>query len=840
MTPPRRLWGRPPAGTPASGRRLPGPSGELAGKSPSSRPKPEASTRSASSSASARGARPTPGPAGGRPAGRRPAPPRMRQHAPALAAVALAALAAAAAAQAPAGARCRDAQLHGQAAAAAACFQQLAASAHAYTRAEGEWGLDDYADANNDFRTAVAHDQKSALYRVRWGRLLQARFNDTDAEGLFNEALKIDPNDAGAYLGLALVSADGFDGKADAYAKRAVALDPKLAEAQVLLARMALEDSDPVRALGDADQALATQPGDLDAMAVHAAADVLAAAPPGAAPGSVTPTAPAALPASPWLAKIAAINPHYGEADALIADQLVLHRRYQEAISFYRQAVALSPELWSAHSTLGVTLMRLGEFDAARPELVAAYNHDYRDVATVNSLRLLDSLKNFDRIQNPGFILQLGNQESALLAPYFEQLMRKAMAVYSAKYGLQLQTPIQVEAYPNHADFAVRSIGLPGLGALGVTFGTVIAMDSPSARTPGEFNWADTLWHEMDHVYVLTLTHHLVPRWFAEGLAVHEETQANPTWGDRATPEVLAAIRDHRLLPVGELDRGFMHPSYPEQVTVSYFQAGRICDYIQDHWSAAKLVEMVHDFAVPTTTAAVVQQALGETPAQFDQGFDAWLNQNIGAEAASLAAWEPKMKALTALTRTPSPDPAAVITLASAVEALYPDYIYGGNAYLAQAHAYLSEKQADPAEAALQRYQAHGGQDPGALKQLAELETAAHQPQQAAATLAAINDIYPEDVDLHQRLGALYLQLKQAPAAIQEFTAALALHPLDQAGAQYHLAQAYFAAGKLDQAQDHVIAALVAAHDYRPAQQLLLDIMAARKPGGQPPPKGGQ
>ncbi|MGH9472477.1 MAG: tetratricopeptide repeat protein [Terriglobales bacterium] len=728
-------------------------------------------------------------------------------------------LALAAHAQSPAGTDCRHLQLHDQTAAAAACFQRLAASPDPYTRAEGEWGLDDFADANNDFRTAAAHHPHSALDRVRWGRLLQARFNDTDAEGLFQEALKIAPNDARAYFGMALVSADGFDGKAEQYARHALTLDPKLAQANVLLARMALEDSDPVRALADADQALATQPDDLDAMAVHAAAEVLATAPP--------PTTNHQPPTT-WLSRISAINPHYGQADALVADQLVLHRRYQQALAYYQQATTLSPDLWSAHSSLGVTLMRLGQFNAARPELVAAYDHDYRDVATVNSLRLLDSLKNFDRIQGPGFVLQLGNKESALLRPYFEDLMRRAMAAYSAMYSLTLAVPIQVEAYPNHADFAVRSIGLPGLGALGVTFGAVIAMDSPSARMPGEFNWADTLWHEMDHVYVLTLTHHLVPRWFAEGLAVHEETQANPTWGDRATPEVLAAIRDHKLLPVAGLDRGFMHPSYPDQVTVSYFQAGRICDYIQDHWSASKLVEMVHDFAVPTTTAAVVLQALGETPAQFDLGFNAWLNQTMGAEANGLAAWETKMKALTALTRSPTPDPAAVITLAGEVQALYPDYIYDGNAYLAQAHAYLAEKQPDQAIATLASYQTHGGQDPAALMQLASLEAAASQPQQAAATLAAVNDIYPENPDLHQQLGALYLLLNQPPNAVREFTAALALHPLDQAGAQYHLAEAYFAAGDLKPAQDHVIAALVAAHDYQPAQQLLLKITATK------------
>ncbi len=50
--------------------------------------------------------------------------------------------------------------------------------------------------------------------------LLHERFNNTDAVGLFQEALQRDPKNAQAYLGLAIVSADGFDGKAKDYASR--------------------------------------------------------------------------------------------------------------------------------------------------------------------------------------------------------------------------------------------------------------------------------------------------------------------------------------------------------------------------------------------------------------------------------------------------------------------------------------------------------------------------------------------------------------------------------------------------------------------------------------------
>ncbi len=63
--------------------------------------------------------------------------------------------------------------------------------------------------------------------------------------------------------------------------------------------------------------------------------------------------------------------------------------------------------------------------------------------------------------------------------------MKRAIATYEKKYQFKLKRPVQVEVYPDHEDFAVRTLGMPGLGALGVTFGYAIAMDSPSGRPPG-------------------------------------------------------------------------------------------------------------------------------------------------------------------------------------------------------------------------------------------------------------------------------------------------------------------------------------------------------------------
>ena len=71
------------------------------------------------------------------------------------------------------------------------------------------------------------------------------------------------------------------------------------------------------------------------------------------------------------------------------------------------------------------------------------------------------------------------------------------------RYRFRPAAPIRIEVYPSHADFSVRTVGLAGLGALGACFGPVLAIDSPSAREIGQFNWGSTLWHELAHTVTL-------------------------------------------------------------------------------------------------------------------------------------------------------------------------------------------------------------------------------------------------------------------------------------------------------------------------------------------------
>jgi cellulose synthase operon protein C len=702
--------------------------------------------------------------------------------------------------------QCLQQRLHGQDAAAQKCFAALAGAGWPYLRAEGAWGLADYDTANDEFRAAVAAAGGSALYRTRWGELLHERFNNADAVGLFNEALERDPKDAQAMLGLARVSADGFDNQAVSWAQKALAADPKLAAAHELLADLAMQDNRPELAAKEADAALMLDAQALDAMAIHAVIELLAD-----------------RPADEWWARIHGINPIYGPGYALAAEHLILNRRYQDGVTLYRKALELSPKLWSARSELGINLMRLGQDEEAREQLTQCYQNGYRNDATVNSLRLLDTLKDFATFKDATTILKLSRKESAVLYPYFHEVLTQAIDAYQTKYRMQLEGPVQVEVYPDHEDFAVRTLGMPGLGALGVTFGQVVAMDSPSGRKPGEFHWASTLRHEMSHVFILKATRHRVPRWFTEGLAVHEETEASPEWGDSITPDIIVALRDHKLLPVADLDRGFIHPEYATQVLVSYFEAGRMCDYIQTHWGQQKLLDLVQQFAIPRSTPDAIRSVLAMEPAAFDAQFQGWLYQDTASLVAGFDAWHRQLEALVGESRARNFE--AVMAHADAVITLYPDYVYDGNAYQLLAAAALAQGKTAVVISALERYVEHRGRDPAALEQLAKLQQDAGDKAAAIATLQKINLIDPVfDTDSHRRLGDLLMDGRDFAGARREFGAVLALHPLDKAQANYDLARACHAAGDAQCAMDAVLAALEIAPDFRPAQKLLLEL----------------
>ena len=166
----------------------------------------------------------------------------------------------------------------------------------------------------------------------------------------------------------------------------------------------------------------------------------------------------------------------------------------------------------------------------------------------------------------------------------------------------------------------------------------------------------------------------------------------------------------------------------------------------------------------------------------------------------------------------------AVIKEATEARDWYPDYVEQGSAYEFLAEAYAAKNDKPKAIDELRRYSKIGGRNPATIKKLAGWLTEQNQKAEAAAVLKRLNFIYPQDEELHAKLGGLLFDTGDHPGAVGEFEALVASKPVDAAGARFRLAQAYQKVNRVEDAKDQVLLALETAPGFRPAQKLLLEL----------------
>ena len=173
------------------------------------------------------------------------------------------------------------------------------------------------------------------------------------------------------------------------------------------------------------------------------------------------------------------------------------------------------------------------------------------DVVTKNLLDMLDALEKFQTVREGDLILRFSPEEAAVMKEYAVPFAKQAVESLTKQWGFTPKGPLIIEMFPKHDDFAVRTMGLPGMvGALGVCFGTVVALDSPKARPPGDFSWQETLLHELTHVMTIQLSNNRVPRWLTEGISVFEERRGSPEWGREMTVSFAQAMNADKVFHV--------------------------------------------------------------------------------------------------------------------------------------------------------------------------------------------------------------------------------------------------------------------------------------------------
>ncbi len=663
-----------------------------------------------------------------------------------------------------------------------------------------------FHDANDVLKLATQGNPRNADAFAAWGDLLAEKYNEPEALASYGDALMIDPNMPEAHVGRARNLVLTEPEQALAEVQKALATNPNLIDAHLLVAEQDIDSEQYDKAQESIAKALAVNPRSVQALSMMASINFLR---------------DKKDEYNNYVKQVLEINPAYSELYDTLADACVSLRLYKEAVDFAREALRLNPRDWKAMSILGVNQLRVGAEEEGQATLEAAAKGDAFNVLTHNTLKLMDSLVNFDRYEIPNFKVKLHKKESAVLRPYVTELLERAWKTLTEKYDFKPDGPISFEMYPDHADFAVRTLGLPGIPALGVCFGKLFVMDSPSARKPDTFNWGSTLWHEFTHVITLQITNHKIPRWFSEGLSVYEERKGFPGWGDDLKLEYLNAIKAKKLLSTAELNNGFIRPKFPEQVLVSYYQASLVCDYIEEKFGFPAIKRMLALYKDGKSTADVFKEALNLSLDDFDKQFFAWVDDRVkGIEVKAFT--ELMGQGQEALAKGDVDK--AIEILDRAVE-MYPEYSDEHNAYEPLADAYLKKGNKKAAVDTLKKFLTYSETGYAASLKLADLLLEEGDNAGARHALEGTVYIRPLDMAAHQKLGELLLSQKQFAPAVREFETLIALNSPDRAGAYYKLAESNFGAGNRPDARRNVMKALEIAPSYQPAQELLLKIV---------------
>jgi len=736
---------------------------------------------------------------------------------------------------------------------------QLSTSEDIAQAAYAAWQLSLWQDANRIFIEAAQVQPVSVSLFVDWGNLYLKKYNAAEAESIFRDGIQAGQTSSGyfrwgvdaAYVGLAQALKGQFrPGVTEALAK-ALELNPRNLQAFAFKTSLAIEDKNWQEAQDWIEKGLKSNKLFLPLLEIECAYEYFR--------GEIQKF-------EKLQQRVLKLNPNDGDLFETLGDLANRNRLLEEAAEFYREALQRNPRQESARASLGIALLRLGEEKEGKRILEVAYANDPFNIWTVNTLRLLDSFDRFVHFETPHFRMKLHEKEAAALKPYVEELAERSLKTLEQKYNHQVSGKYVFEMYPDHEDFAVRTMGLPGLGALGATFGRIVAMDSPSARPQGEFHWGSTLWHELAHVVTLSLSNEKVPRWFTEGISMMEERQAGEGWGDYLNVGFVQAYKDDLLLPLKDLNSGFERPKSGQALTIAYFQAGWICEFLVSRYGFEKITAMLKAFGQGLSTEEVFQQVLGasveEIGGQFRQEMDETLKPLLGplkapenfslvhlfsggvgqegegeSEAGSetdlealLQAWQaaPENYFLNLRLGTQLKSAGrleeAIRYLEKALEIL-PTQAARGSPYDLLTQIYEETGQVEKLVEVRQSWWRAAPQFAENARRIASLLSDRDQPQEAAKYLEEVMYVDPLHPETHQKLGDLYLQFSETEKAVREYTVFLSLSPVDGAAAHYRLAQALFESGDRQGARNHVLLSLEIAPAYPEAQRLLLKLV---------------
>ncbi|HTA21450.1 MAG TPA: hypothetical protein VK989_19290, partial [Polyangia bacterium] len=473
-------------------------------------------------------------------------------------------------------------------------------------RLDGNW-----KDANETLRDAVRAEPRATEANLDWGWMFLDKHAAAEADKSFRAVLALDATNPDAHVGLARVAlVERYDAAAAAAeVAHALAVNPRHAGALALRAELALDREDYAAAAADVALLRRTNPVDPGAARVAAAAALL-----------LDDAASYARERDRHLAAHA----RDGDLFAFAAEALERQRRYDEARGVAEEGLRVDADNARCLATLATTLLRLGDEARGLETLRRAWKIDPYDARTYNLLNLFETIipARYTTIATAHLRFRVEPSTKpaieAVVAPFLEE----TYARFVTRYGFSPKGPVTFELYGDPQHFAVRTVGLPGIGVSGVCFGRVVTSLAPTNHA---FNWGMVLAHELAHVFALELSRSRVPRWFTEGLSEVETMRLRPEWARHDDVALWGAWRRGELPPLGALSNAFLEAHDAESATRAYAHAALAVDFLERRFGFGKLREALVAWGRGERGVGVLERLAGMDAAALERAFRAEL-----------------------------------------------------------------------------------------------------------------------------------------------------------------------------------------------------------------------
>ena len=468
------------------------------------------------------------------------------------------------------------------------------------------WLMDNFHDANSLFNESIRANPNNLEAHVLWGDLFLEKYNASDAERSYQEALEINSRYTPALVGIARVVGD------ERALQRALAINPNFVPALETYGQLLIMNSRENEAQNYFDQVLALNPESLKTLSTLAAGAALKEQ---------------SEEYERYRARVEAFSPNNSQFLGDIADAFGNNYLFEEAVEYARAAIEADPQYWQGYTLLGSNLIRLGVEEEGKASLEIGFENDPFNVMTSNMLKVFDTLEGYTTQESGHFKVHMSENDAHILWPYLEPLLEESWDTLTVKYGFEPEGPILIEIFENTEDFAVRSVGLPDIGPLvGICFGKVITLISPDTLSA---NWQEIVWHEFMHVITLQMTNNRMPRWLSEGISVWEEREGRSYWGRSQGLDLVRAASEDKLLHVAELNSGFSGARNSADLGFAYFQSYLVVDYISENYGFDKLVELVKQYAFIKEDSERFSEVFNLSLDEFDRGFRLWIDQRV-------------------------------------------------------------------------------------------------------------------------------------------------------------------------------------------------------------------